>query len=129
MAFWQHDCTNRLGPVAGAGGDVDLWTGLANVYYDIDIGLSLMPYIGGGIGVARYSADLAAPGGPALNDSDTVFAYQVSAGLGYAITPSTTIFGGYRYLATQDPEISSAGANIETEYQSHNAQVGVRFGF
>ena len=122
---------NGFGLIPGSSGDVDVWTGLINAYYDIDLGSNLMPYVGGGLGIARYSADISPPpavAGP-IDDSDTVFAYQLSAGVGYALSPSTTLFGGYRYLATDDPDISGQGVNVTTEYHSHNVQAGVRFSF
>ena len=121
---------NNFGQLPGATGDVDVWTGLINGYYDIDLGSNFMPYVGAGLGIARLSGNITVPGpGGTVSDNETVFAYQFSAGLGYAVSPSTTLFAGYRYLATDDPDFSNAGTTVSTEYHTHNAQAGVRFSF
>lgn len=119
---------NNFGQFPGATGDADVWTGLVNGYYDIDLGSNFIPYVGAGLGVARVSGKITVPGA-AISDNDTVFAYQLSAGVGYAVSPTTTLFAGYRYLATDDLDFSGGGTTVSTEYHSHNAQAGVRFSF
>lgn len=121
---------NNFGVIPGGTGDVDVWTGLINGYYDIDLGSNFMPYIGGGLGIAHVDGEVTVPGpNGRISDSETVFAYQLSAGVGYALSPSTTLFAGYRYLATEDPEFSNGATTVTSEYHSHNAQAGVRFSF
>ena len=61
----------------------------------------------------RYDAD------------DTVFAWQVGAGIGYALTPQLTFDLKYRYFATSDPEFDGT----EVEYASHNVYAGIRLHF
>ena len=99
--------------------EVSGWTYLLNCYYDIDNGSSVTPFIGAGIGAATVEFD-----DDGDDDDDTVFAYQVSAGIGYAVNDSTTIELGYRYLATSDPEFEDG--DVEAEYGSHNFAIGVR---
>ncbi|MEM7124371.1 MAG: outer membrane beta-barrel protein [Pseudomonadota bacterium] len=121
---------NNFGLVPGGTGDIDVWTGLINGYYDIDLGSNIMPYVGAGLGIAHVDGQVIVPGpGGRISDSETVFAYQFSAGLGYAVSPSTTLFAGYRYLATDDIDFSGGGTTVSSEYHSHNAQAGVRFSF
>jgi opacity protein-like surface antigen len=44
----------------------------------------LVPYVGGGIGMAVHKLDFDSGG----SESDTVFAYQGIAGLAYSFTPN-----------------------------------------
>lgn len=105
---------------------------MANGYYDIDLpGTPLKPYIGGGIGFARVSADNVRFGGASLvDDSDVVFAYQVGAGLTYPLTAQTSAFVDYRYFATEDPTFTDAvGGRIQSEFKTQNVSVGMRYRF
>ena len=65
-----------------------------------------------------------------MDDSDNVFAYQAMAGVGYMVSASTTIYGGHKYFATENPYFTDVlGIESESEVSSHNIEVGVRFGF
>lgn len=71
-------------------------------------------YIGGGVGVAFTDSDSESidpnkPSSPPLVSSsdDTVFAVQAFAGLTYCITQSIELYGGVRYLWTDDPDNGS----------------------
>jgi len=98
-------------------GEVDVLSFLVNCYYDIETGSPVTPFIGVGIGAANVDVE---------DEDDTVFAYQASAGIGYAISDSTTLELGYRYMATSDPEFHALGETIEAEVGSHNFYGGVR---
>jgi opacity protein-like surface antigen len=60
-----------------------------------------------------------------------VFAYQVIGGLGYDLTQRLTAFVEYRYFATVDPTFnaSNGGGDIDSQFMSHNALVGLRYHF
>ena len=61
------------------------------------------------------------------DDDDTVFAYQLGAGLGYEINPNLTISLDYRFFATVDPDFTSrAGIEFSTENMSHNGGVRLK---
>ena len=66
-------------------GDLSVVSLMANLYYDVDLGLGLKPYVGGGIGLSRISIATSSSGRQLTDDDDTVFAYQLGAGLGYRI--------------------------------------------
>lgn len=127
------DSLSSGGGTAAASGKIETWTGLLNVYYDLKTNTPWSPYIGAGLGAARHHEEVNLPvaGGQIIDDTDTVFAYQASAGLSYAVNPSTTVFTGYRFYAESDPEITSTtgGVVAEREVRSHLIQAGVRFGF
>lgn len=113
-----------------AAADLYTITNMLNVYYDFDFGRMsgspagssrLVPYIGGGVGIAIHELDFDSGG----SESDTVFAYQGIAGLAYSFTPNWGMTLSYLYLGTSDPEFQ----NFETEYASHNVMLGLRYTF
>jgi opacity protein-like surface antigen len=96
---------------------------MLNGFYDIPRGGRWRPYLGGGIGVGFVSADFSAAG----DDDDTVFAYQVGAGIGYEITPSIIVALDYRFFGTTDPEFDAIITKVVAEYISHNIGLNLRF--
>ncbi|MGE0095346.1 MAG: outer membrane protein [Alphaproteobacteria bacterium] len=119
------------GPEFNTEGSMSALSFMANGYYDFDVGMKIKPYIGGGIGVARVSAnDLRFNGSQLADDSDAVFAYQAIGGLGYDLTQNLTAFVEYRYFATLDPTFNAtSGGDYESQFMSHNALLGVRYNF
>jgi len=52
------------------------------------------------------------------------------AGVGFNISSKTTLTVGYRYFATTNPEFDDlSGVPFDSEYQSHNINVGIRIAF
>lgn len=103
---------------------------MANGLYDFDLGSRFKPYLGGGIGFANVSAsNISALGSTLVDDSAVVFAYQAIGGLGYAVTPQFTAFVEYRYFATTDPSFSQAGGTVDSQFQTNNVMLGVRYAF
>lgn len=89
---------------------------MANVWYEPSFGRWL-PYVGGGagVGIVGYDADGTILGTPVeADDTDTVFAYQAGAGIGYELTENHMFSLGYRYWATTDPELDGAEAEVGT---------------
>jgi outer membrane autotransporter protein len=111
---------------ADGDGDVSATSLLVNAYWDIPTGSPVTPYVGGGVGFANISAnDVEVEGIDVADDDDNVFAYQLAAGIAFEINPNLALDLGYRYFATEDPEIEDA----EIEYETHNATLGLRFLF
>ena len=117
-------------------GDIEAVTVMANLYYDFDLGAyggargaaaNLVPFVGGGIGAAFLNAEIDEIGGIPINDDedDTVFAWQVVAGLAYNFTPNVAASVRYAYLATSDPEFDG----VDSEYSGHNVLAGIRYSF
>lgn len=125
----------RAGVDEGGDGDVDSLAFMANVYYDIGSGGRWTPYVGAGIGWALIRYDVDAFGGPFtdapfIDDEDGVFAYQLMAGVTLNVRDGMAMVFGYRFFATADPELSDlTGRRFDTEYMSHNIEVGLRFRF
>ena len=76
---------------------------------------------------------LAAVDVPEPSATDTVFAYQIGAGVGYALTDVTTLQLGYRLQAVNGLEFTgmNAGASTraETDLLIHFLEIGVRYRF
>jgi opacity protein-like surface antigen len=100
--------------------DVSSTSFLVNGYYDFANKSSFTPFLTAGAGVANVEVS-----GFGADVDDTVFAYQLGAGVGYAVTTNTNLDLKYRYFATEDVE--HAGA--EAEYASHNIYLGLRYNF
>lgn len=71
---------------------------------------------------------------PELSGTDTVFAYQVGAGMGYEVTDAVTVQVGYRLLKANELEFTGrsamgATATATTEMQVHLFEIGVRYRF
>lgn len=113
---------------ADVSGDLSTFAGLLNVYYDFMADSALSPYVSAGIGFARHDSSIDAVGSisfTAVEEDDTVFAYQLGAGASYDVADNTSLYGGYRYFGSSDPEFDT----MEAEYGAHEFRVGVRYGF
>lgn len=91
----------------------------------------LSPYAGGGIGVARITAsDLKVTGQTMSSDSAVVFAYQLGAGVDFALTDYLNLDLGYRFFNSIRPKLTEANGHTFTmDYISHNIVLGLRVGF
>jgi opacity protein-like surface antigen len=118
-------------------GDVSSTALMVNAYYDFrTISPSVIPYVGAGIGAAFVTADVTDPdpvsGGKVLDDDDTVFAYQLIAGVAFPVSKELAIDLNYRYFGTTDPSfeiVGGGGVSGDAEVQSHNIFVGLRYSF
>lgn len=92
---------------------------------------SWSPYVGVGLGAARMEAsDLIVTGEPLASGTNVVFAYQFGTGIDYALTKHWSIDLGYRFFGSLRPEFTeSNGKKFKMDYYSHNAVLGLRFGF
>jgi len=125
-----------------AGGELDTWSFMMNVWYDFDFGDSpIHPFIGGGIGFAHAALDfnmgvtglpntLAGLFGTTASyrgngeATDWGFAYQAGAGLGYDLGNGMMLSAQYRYFNTGAMDLSLAD-QIEVNLESHNFLVGL----
>jgi len=112
-------------------GDVKVLTYMVNAYYDLENKTNWTPFVGFGVGGATIDySDIKSSGVLLVDDNDTVFAYKVGAGLTYKISESLKLIGDYHYLGTTDPDFTdAAGAKFDSEYSSHNIDLGIRFSF
>lgn len=114
-----------------ADGEVDSVAFMANAFFDFANSTPWTPYLGAGLGVAVVEwDDVEVLGGKAIDDQDTVFAFQVGAGLGFEVTPNTTLSLDYRFFGTTDAHITDeAGDNDDISYLNSSVWLGLRFAF
>ena len=116
------------GVILDATGDAKALSFLINGYYNFVNSSAFTPYISAGIGFAQVEfndLDISSLGFSGSNDEDTVFAYQIGIGVGYAVTEKVTIDVKYRYFGTEDSEYDTTKA----EFASNNFLFGVRYNF
>jgi opacity protein-like surface antigen len=119
-----------IGSVHGGDGNVGALAMMFNAFIDLDMGGPVTPYLGGGIGFANLSVD-DIPYYDAYDyydyyddgDDDTVFAYQLGAGLAFNINRNMVIDVGYRYFGTEEADFEYASM----DYQSHAVMLGFRY--
>lgn len=125
--------TNRYRNADGTLGALAM---MFNAFFDLHNSSPVTPYLGGGIGFAAMH--LSDTFGTLNNsriilyeeDDDSVFAYQVGAGLEVALNPRLSLDFGYRYFATTKARF---GTNLDIatdlKFESHNTAVGLRVKF
>jgi opacity protein-like surface antigen len=138
-AYRQNSVSSVTVPGAGTtagSGNFAAASFMANALYEFDnigydLGKTVKPYFGGGVGFANiWANDVQTQGVTISDDSDIQFAYQAIAGVGFAVAPKTTLFVEYRYFATLDPHFKTgAGTDFKSEYQTNNAMLGLRYAF
>ena len=103
-------------------GDLTATYLMGNLWYDLPSaggGIDTVPYVGGGIGGAKLEIS-----DDDFSDDDTVFAYQIGAGVRFPMGAGM-IDVGYRFKGTGKPEFEVEGETIEfEELYSNNLQVG-----
>ena len=123
--------------ISGIDGHMSSFSIMGNAIYTFNAG-RLRPYLGAGIGIARVGWDSDAQTAtrttagestevshPAISEYEPVFGYQAMAGVGFAVTESTEVRAGYRYMQTEDIEVNGD----DTSYATHNIEAGVVFRF
>lgn len=125
---------NDVDTVAGlsADGEVEAYSAMVNGYFDFRTNLVVVPYLGVGFGGTniRYEDDGAGGALSSIDDHDTVFAYQVMAGITYDLGDNLGIGLEYRFLETEDFELStSTGGTFEDDYNHHSVLVTLTLGF
>ena len=113
-----------LAPVTGW--SVSVLSYMANGYYDVaikDSGVS--PYLMAGFGGASITAKIQG----SSDETKSVFAWQVGAGVGIKTSDHVTVDLGYRYINPSDFTVSGGSGNMALSCSSSNILAGVRYGF
>jgi OOP family OmpA-OmpF porin len=134
------------------GGELDVWTAMANVIYDFMPDSAISPFLGVGAGVnhtkvktlGQFSTVTGAvtAANPAIqnlviDDDDTVFAYQALAGLSWKATDRLNVDLTYRYLGGSDMDFASVGSApaglqpgvFSGDYRDQSVTLGLRYSF
>lgn len=108
---------------------------MANAFIDLHNASPITPYFGGGVGFAVLDLSDTFAGAPSQallypNGTETVFAYQVGAGLELALNQMFSLDLGYRYFNTSKADFEDHPAiSTNMKLESHNAMVGLRMRF
>ena len=135
---------------------------MVNLWYDFETGSDWTPYVGGGVGLIRIdqgdisydnnrlAEEIATllrrqqiPQAPAVmfpegfvpepSDTDSAFAYQFGAGVGYALSDTTTLQIGYRMQILNGLEFTgmnqTGSVRAQTDLRAHFLELGIRFRF
>ncbi len=112
-------------------GDVRVASLMLNTFGEYRESYPLIPYVGGGIGLAQVKVDDARFGDMLLiDDSDVVFAWQVGGGFGWQMNRYLALDLGYRYFSTVDLRFTDAsGQRFKSRYDNHTVLLGARIDF
>ena len=120
---WQKNDLDKYGPYPITG-DLTVFGGMLNGYYDFKAGAGFTPYLLAGLGVLNVNLDFDEAG---VDESNTLFAGQLGVGVGYAVTKNVILDLKYKYFMSQDFEIDSGSWDISLT--GHQIQFGVRYQF
>lgn len=113
-------CSASGNTISYDGGRMRQLSAMANLWVDFPIGGTVVPYVGGGLGVAGFETD---------GEGEAKFAWQLGAGVAFNLAPSTAITLNYRHRQVSDTQIEYDDAsgfevgNIRT----NEFTAGVRF--
>ena len=110
---------------------------MVNAYYDIDTGTKFTPYVGAGIGWAHLKAQeknieyatAQNKDQTKVGDSRNTFAWQIGAGVSYALTDQFNVDFGYRYIDEGHVSYRDDRSINKYEAKSHELSLGVRYTF
>lgn len=121
------------GEAAKLSGSVSSIDVAVSVYYDIDTGSEIAPYIGVGGGVSQVTvkAEQALRPDLVLDDSLLAGSFQAAAGIGYAVTEDLTVALGYRLIGTLEGNLSKYDTTKRKTAMTlnHNIELGLRYSF
>lgn len=99
-------------------GDVTIYAGMVNGYYDFNNSSKITPYVGLGVGAAFVEAQSSS----FTDDEQTVFAYQGMLGAAYEYDNDIDLTMGYKYFNANSVEIG----NRKEDMERNNIEFGVR---
>lgn len=121
----------------------DVQSVFLNMYFDIDTGTQFTPYVGGGLGVAiidakgklKVTEDDVTFFDNSASNSETNFAFNLAAGVGYDVSDNFTLDLGYRYADFGEVktgnvlDINNVSLKGEARIVAHEVLFGLRYGF
>ncbi len=115
-------------------GDSNVWSAMANLYYDFNRGGQLEPYIGVGVGAARVNVSGTDNIPPPffVDGEDTVIAYQGMIGFAVGLGERWDVDVGYRYFVAEGAEYDSTEFSAQTgdlDYEHQALTIGLRYQF
>jgi OmpA-OmpF porin, OOP family len=125
---FDTDKVKAQGQSVSGNGDATAVVGLFNVYVDpdLDLGVPVHPYLGGGIGGAYVKLDTGDDAPLSIDDEAGAFAWNLAAGLSYDVMEHITLSAGYRYLRFEGVDTGDVDVDDIT---SHEILIGLRYIF
>lgn len=119
------------GPIHG---NISNFSILANIWYEVNTGWKMRPYIGGGAGWVRSRLEATAPvvydgiSAPSnwytTQQDQSGIAYQLGAGFNHAVAPGVDVGLGYRYFNGPDFDPIFIGKNsVPVDFENENHSV------
>jgi outer membrane immunogenic protein len=109
------------GSVSVSGADITVLSYMVNGFYDFKINSPVKPYLGVGIGILNGELD-----DNGISSDDTVFGYQVTAGIAYPMNKNLSFDLFYRLQgAPKDFDVDGT----KLSYTSSNINLGLRYNF
>jgi outer membrane protein OmpA-like peptidoglycan-associated protein len=114
-----------------AGGRSSALSFMVNALWDFGDDDGVQGFVGPGLGVARVKSRLALnTNGDALDDSDTVVAWQAIAGVRAPLSDNIDVSLKYRFFNAPGVElVDTAGRNWYGRFRSHSIMGGLTFNF
>jgi len=136
LSFRQADLdeVSAAGGTLEGAGDASVLALMANVYYDLDLGFAVKPYLGVGIGVGFIDVDPGSSNILIVDDNATEFAWNLMAGASVRASEHIDLSLGYRYLGTTDPRLDAilvgfGPVTVDAEIAIHEVLLGLRYNF
>ncbi len=129
------DGPNKLlaGDGAKISGSISSLDVALSVYYDVDTGSAIAPYLGVGGGMSQVTVNAKQELYPDLvhNDSLWALSFQAAAGIGYEVTEDLTVALGYRLIGTLEGNFSKYDTTKRKTGMTlnHNVELGLRYSF
>lgn len=117
--------------VAETDGTASIIYGMANAWYDVDLG-AFSPFAGGGIGYASANIDMTFDlgGNNGIDDRGGAFAWQIGGGAAVDLSEQVSVVGRYRYFATSDFSLTdNEGTDQSWSISTHIIDLGLKFNF
>ena len=126
---WRRSAFDSIDNVPVDRGRADIQAAMINVYYGFRKGATVNPYLGAGLGVARFVISDLAVGVATVDDSGGGMAWQGIAGVDFALSPAWTLSLDYRFFAVDEVKMTdSLQIPFKANYMASTAMLGLRVG-
>lgn len=95
---------------------------MGNVWVDLPVGKTVVPYVGGGVGISGFEVDGEGKGN---------FAWQLGAGVAFKLSPKFALTADFRHreIAATDIPFDSASGFRVSKLKTNTIQAGIRLTF
>ena len=130
----ERDNDALAGDGADISGSISSLDVALSVYYDVDTGSAIAPYIGVGGGMSQVTVNAKQAVDESYDhDEDSLWAlsFQAAAGIGYEVTEDLTVALGYRLIGTLEGNFSKYDTTKRKTGMTlnHNVELGLRYSF